>query len=227
MSQPAIKQDSDVLWLNTLHGANSVEQGTVIFTTKTLKGMVYSLSWLDGHHSRNDDVPVEHILAVADSTGEYHHFPGWSGKCFLTDAGKAYIAGTTSKGKSTMETKQEEVKPPRTAGQSAYLGLQLAMTERKYFPFIQSIEDRDIVLTIIASHKSKIPITLKDLLARNFGSPATIERRLARLKKLGLVQSRRDRHDRRVFVLTQTTPLRRMSADWLQAQAKILQGELP
>ena len=73
--------------------------------------------------------------------------------------------------------------------------------EREELPFIRTIEDLDIVREIGFHQEAGQPLTLKQLYELQVGAVATIQRRLATLKKLGIVaQSRIDR-DRRSFTL--------------------------
>jgi hypothetical protein len=80
--------------------------------------------------------------------------------------------------------------------------LNLIELERKYLPFIESLEDRDIA-TSIGHHEFNEgePLTLKHLSQLEIGSIATIHRRITRMIELGIIVKRRDKTDGRVFTL--------------------------
>lgn len=76
---------------------------------------------------------------------------------------------------------------------------QLRTFERRHFPFVRTLEDLDM-LSLIGLHQERgVSLTLKQMLSFDIGSVATLERRLARLKQLGVVvQSRSDIDKRNV-----------------------------
>jgi hypothetical protein len=73
--------------------------------------------------------------------------------------------------------------------------------ERAELPFIRSIEDLDIVREIGFRQQAGQPLTLKELYELNVGTIATIQRRLAQLKRLGVLEQVRVERDRRSFTL--------------------------
>lgn len=79
-----------------------------------------------------------------------------------------------------------------------------ALTEfrRRYLPFVQTLDDLDLVLEIGLHQAAGHPIALKALFLKGNGSVATIQRRLTRLKRLGVVAQERAGHDKRVQRLT-------------------------
>ncbi len=77
-----------------------------------------------------------------------------------------------------------------------YLHL-LRTFERRHFPFVRTLEDLDM-LNLIGLHQERgVSLTLKQMLSFDIGSVATLERRLARLKKLGIVIQSRSEVDKR------------------------------
>lgn len=73
--------------------------------------------------------------------------------------------------------------------------------EKEHFPFVRTLEDHDILREIGFHQEAERPLTLKQLFLAGIGSVATVQRRLARLKALGVVQQRRVQHDRRAYEL--------------------------
>jgi DNA-binding MarR family transcriptional regulator len=78
----------------------------------------------------------------------------------------------------------------------AHLRSLTAFRER-HLPFLRSLEDEDMVREIGHYQVLGAPLTLKQLLVIRGGSVATVQRRLQRLKRLGVVQDRRSESDRR------------------------------
>lgn len=74
--------------------------------------------------------------------------------------------------------------------------------EREHLPFLLTLEDFDVIREIGYHQESGTPLTLKLLFLQNIGSIATIQRRVRRLKRLGVVQQRRSDADRRNIELT-------------------------
>jgi hypothetical protein len=74
---------------------------------------------------------------------------------------------------------------------------QLRAFERRHFPFVRTIEDLDIINLIGLHQERGVVLTLKQILSFNIGSVATLERRLARLKRLGVVVQTRSHIDKR------------------------------
>ena len=69
--------------------------------------------------------------------------------------------------------------------------------EQRYLPFLQTIEDFDMVRTIGLHQERGEALTLKRLFTFDIGTVATLQRRLARLKRLGVVVHKRSDLDRR------------------------------
>jgi hypothetical protein len=74
--------------------------------------------------------------------------------------------------------------------------------QKAQLPFLETLEDL-AVLTEIGFHQEQgAPISLKQLFLAEIGAAATVQRRLARLKRLGVVQQMRRDDDRRMAHLT-------------------------
>jgi DNA-binding MarR family transcriptional regulator len=74
--------------------------------------------------------------------------------------------------------------------------------ERQHLNFLGTVEDHDLIGEIGYHQAKGTPLTLKQLFLLDVGSVATVQRRLRRLKALGLVQHRRAPNDRRAVELT-------------------------
>jgi len=74
---------------------------------------------------------------------------------------------------------------------------QLRTFERRHLPFVRTLEDLDMVSLIGLHQERGISLTLKQMLSFDIGSVATLERRLARLKRLGIVVQMRSDVDKR------------------------------
>jgi len=72
---------------------------------------------------------------------------------------------------------------------------------RRHLPFVRTIEDIDLVREIGFHQMTGEPLTLKVLLLTGIASTATVQRRLARLRRLGVVVPQRASHDGRVVKL--------------------------
>lgn len=79
-----LKKGQQVLWLHK----GEVEVGDVLFLTD--RGV--DVIWLEGYKSRNDSPTFDEILSVYDKNGEQHELGAFSGKGWLTSAGKRYLA---------------------------------------------------------------------------------------------------------------------------------------
>ena len=73
---------------------------------------------------------------------------------------------------------------------------------RRNLAFLETLEDQEIVREIGHHQVLGAPLTLKQLVASGLGSVATLQRRLTRLKKLGVVLESRSPDDRRAVELT-------------------------
>jgi hypothetical protein len=74
--------------------------------------------------------------------------------------------------------------------------------EKQYLDFFSTVEDHQLIGEIGYYQSKGKPLTLKQLFLLDVGSIATVQRRLRRLKELGLVQQRRSTSDRRAVELT-------------------------
>ncbi len=74
---------------------------------------------------------------------------------------------------------------------------QLRTFERRHLGFIHTLEDMNMVYLIGLHQERGVPLTLKHMLSFDIGSAATLERRLARMKRLGVVVQARSELDRR------------------------------
>ena len=74
--------------------------------------------------------------------------------------------------------------------------------QRRLLPFLKTVEDLELVHEIGIHQFHDKPLTLKLLLTQGIGSAATVQRRLGRLKRLGVVHQTRARDDKRVMELT-------------------------
>ena len=72
--------------------------------------------------------------------------------------------------------------------------------EKRCFPWMQSIEDRDLI-AIIGTRQgaNKDGVTCKQLYLAGIAPVATVQRRLRRLIRLGILQKRQSGRDARVF----------------------------
>ena len=74
--------------------------------------------------------------------------------------------------------------------------------QRRHLPFLKTVEDLELVREIGIHQFHGKPLTLKLLLLQGIGSAATVQRRLGRLKRLGVVHQARASYDKRVMELT-------------------------
>lgn len=81
--------------------------------------------------------------------------------------------------------------------------------QKKLLPVLHTAADLDIVLELGYSQDCTRPLGTKALLALNLGAPATISRRLSRLKKLGIVRVRSTQGDGRRHDLVLSASFRR------------------
>ena len=80
--------------------------------------------------------------------------------------------------------------------------------QRERLSLLTTLADIDIIREIGFYQERETPITLKLLSLKNIGSSATVQRRLRRLKRLGLVLQKRSRHDRRNVELSVSPEVR-------------------
>jgi len=86
--------------------------------------------------------------------------------------------------------------------------------EKQHLDFFSSVEDHHLIGEIGYHQTKGKPITLKQLFLLDVGSIATVQRRLRRLKNLGLVQHRRAGNDRRTVELTLSPKFLRIFAKY-------------
>ena len=84
---------------------------------------------------------------------------------------------------------------------------QLSDFRRRHLPFVKTLEDLDLVREIGSHQAAGDPVTLKVLFLKGLGSVATVQRRLSRLKRLGIVQQSKVQHDRRLVRLALAPPV--------------------
>jgi DNA-binding MarR family transcriptional regulator len=73
--------------------------------------------------------------------------------------------------------------------------------ERRYLPFVKTLEDFDLLLEIGYHQEQGRSVTLKELLLAGIGSIATVQRRLSTLRQIGVVQMTRSKEDARTVEL--------------------------
>lgn len=79
---------------------------------------------------------------------------------------------------------------------------QLSDYRRRHLPFLQTLVDLELVREVGFHQVNGTPLTLKVLFQQGIGSVATVQRRMNRLKRLGVVRQTRTKHDARSFELT-------------------------
>ena len=85
---------------------------------------------------------------------------------------------------------------------------------RRHLPFLKTLEDQDLVREIGLGQAMGHPLSLKQLFSHGIGSVATVQRRLARLRRLGIVEQAKSAHDKRVVKLMLTPAARRLYGRW-------------
>jgi len=73
---------------------------------------------------------------------------------------------------------------------------------KRHLPFLSTIEDIELLHEIGHSQTIGHPLQLKTLFLQGITSPATVQRRLARLRRLGVVRQMRSAQDKRVLNLS-------------------------
>jgi DNA-binding MarR family transcriptional regulator len=73
--------------------------------------------------------------------------------------------------------------------------------ERRHLPFLQTLEDCDLVREIGYRQARGRPLTLKELMLLGLGSVSTMQRRLRRLRELKVIVQYRCATDRRAVAL--------------------------
>jgi hypothetical protein len=85
---------------------------------------------------------------------------------------------------------------------------------RRHLPFLKTLEDVDLVRDIGLGEASGHPLSLKQLFAHGIGSVATIQRRLKRLKRIGIVTQTQADDDKRVMKLGLALVARKFYRRW-------------
>jgi DNA-binding MarR family transcriptional regulator len=85
---------------------------------------------------------------------------------------------------------------------------------RRHLPFLKTLEDQDLIREIGFSEAAGHPLSLKQLFTHGISSVATVQRRLARLRRLGIVEQTRSEYDKRVLKLTLTPAARKLYVRW-------------
>jgi DNA-binding MarR family transcriptional regulator len=78
----------------------------------------------------------------------------------------------------------------------------LRQFERQQLAFLMTLEDCDLVCEIGVRQALGQPLTVKQVFLLGLGSVPTVQRRLARLRRLGVIQQRRADADRRSVEIT-------------------------
>jgi hypothetical protein len=90
--------------------------------------------------------------------------------------------------------------------------------EREQLAFVETLVDFDLLVAIGYHQETGKPLTLKRLFSLNLCSVATCQRRLARLRKLGVIQQQQCKNDKRAYQLLLSPALLRTFegyAEWL------------
>jgi DNA-binding MarR family transcriptional regulator len=106
-------------------------------------------------------------------------------------------------------------KPTNNPSASAFIAFKNSSDfRRRHLPFLKTLEDQDLMREIGIAQTIGRPITIAKLLSREIASPATVHRRLGRLRRLGIVEQRTAKHDRRILHLTLSPIARKLHARW-------------
>jgi DNA-binding MarR family transcriptional regulator len=85
---------------------------------------------------------------------------------------------------------------------------------RQHLPFLKTLEDQDLIREIGLAQAMGQPLSLKQLFMNGIASPATVQRRLVRLRRLGVVEQTKSAEDGRVITLTLTPSALRVYKRW-------------
>jgi DNA-binding MarR family transcriptional regulator len=85
---------------------------------------------------------------------------------------------------------------------------------RRHMPFVGTLEDQDLIREIGLAQAEGRPLSLKQLFTHGIASVSTVQRRLARLKRLGVVEQTRAPHDKRILKLTLSAEALRLFVRW-------------
>jgi DNA-binding MarR family transcriptional regulator len=102
--------------------------------------------------------------------------------------------------------------------------------EKQHLDFLGTVEDHHLIGEIGYYQSKGKPLTLKQLFLLDVGSIATVQRRLRRLKELGIVQHRRSASDRRSIELSLSPKCVRILAKYdtlMSAKPSVREVEVP
>jgi DNA-binding MarR family transcriptional regulator len=88
---------------------------------------------------------------------------------------------------------------------------------KRHLPFIRTFEDQELIREIGLGQAIGEPLSLKQLFLHGIASVATVQRRLARLRRLGVVEQIQSVDDKRVVKLTLSPSALRSYRGWGQA----------
>jgi DNA-binding MarR family transcriptional regulator len=100
----------------------------------------------------------------------------------------------------------------------------LRALQSRLLPAIRTSTDLDIILEVGAAQESNRSIGTKALFKARLGAPATISRRLERLRKLRVVEQQVAADDRRRKYLVLCAPARKRVETFARALRKLLAG---
>jgi hypothetical protein len=103
----------------------------------------------------------------------------------------------------------DHINTPNSAMNAPFLFDLMRAYEKRCFPWMQSIEDRDLI-AIIGTHQDENSdgISCKQLYLADIAPVATVQRRVRRLIKLGILRKQRSSRDARVFYICLSGPAR-------------------
>jgi len=93
--------------------------------------------------------------------------------------------------------------------------------EHQHLPYLQSPLDSVLIAEIGYYQEQGRPLNVKGLLLLQLGAPATINRRLRRLIRLGVIHKRHVRHDGRVYQLEVDAVVRKTYARYLKLISRL------
>lgn len=93
--------------------------------------------------------------------------------------------------------------------------------ERRHLDFLHHAEDRDLVIAIGYAQELGRPLNFKQLVLQEIGASTTLQRRLNRLLKLGVLEKSNHAADRRSSVYTIATPYLKLFRRYLHAMAGV------
>lgn len=88
--------------------------------------------------------------------------------------------------------------------------------QMRHLGFLKTQEDHRLVFEIGWSQERGTPLTVKQIFLLGLGSVPTVQRRLARLRRLGVIQQRRCEADRRSVEVTLAPKTLRTLARYLE-----------